>query len=207
MHIMHALVGCQKRSTKSLTRSLQPIEGAAAWLGSRSRCYVVRDTAVRQSDVLRERHADVRVRSPLAGRGRQVRGRDRTTAKKAPAAKTLATKSPATKTKPRASTPSALIDARIDELGDWRGATLARLRALIHEAAPDVVEEWKWRGVPVWEDHGIVCTGETYRASSTRRSPRARRCPTRPGSSTRASKGTFAARSTSTKARRSTRRR
>ena len=60
--------------------------------------------------------------------------------------------------------PSALIDARIAELGDWRGATLARLRALIHEAAPEIVEEWKWRGVPVWEDHGIVCTGETYKS-------------------------------------------
>jgi hypothetical protein len=60
--------------------------------------------------------------------------------------------------------PSALIDARIAELGDWRGATLARLRALIHEAVPDVVEEWKWRGVPVWEDHGILCTGETYKS-------------------------------------------
>ena len=61
-------------------------------------------------------------------------------------------------------TPSALIDARIAELGDWRGAMLARLRALIHDADPDVVEEWKWRGVPVWEDHGIVCTGETYKS-------------------------------------------
>ena len=61
-------------------------------------------------------------------------------------------------------TPSALIDARIAELGDWRGAMLARLRALIHDADPEVVEEWKWRGVPVWEDHGIVCTGETYKS-------------------------------------------
>jgi hypothetical protein len=60
--------------------------------------------------------------------------------------------------------PSHLIDARIAELGDWRGATLARVRALIKAACPDVVEEWKWRGVPVWEHGGIICTGETYKA-------------------------------------------
>ena len=59
--------------------------------------------------------------------------------------------------------PSRLIDARIEELGDWRGETLARLRALIKEAEPDVVEEWKWRGVPVWSRGGIICTGETYK--------------------------------------------
>ena len=59
--------------------------------------------------------------------------------------------------------PSRLIDARIAGLGDWRGETLARVRALIHEAAPDVVEEWKWRGVPVWSLGGILCTGETYK--------------------------------------------
>jgi hypothetical protein len=72
-----------------------------------------------------------------------------------------------TKTNPTATTtansPSQLIDARIKELPDWRGQTLARLRAIIHRADPDVVEEWKWRGVPVWEDHGIICTGETYK--------------------------------------------
>jgi hypothetical protein len=61
--------------------------------------------------------------------------------------------------------PSDLIDARIQALGDWRGEMLARLRALVHEADPDVVEEWKWRGVPVWEDHGIICTGETYKSA------------------------------------------
>src|SRR5262245_16494012 len=60
--------------------------------------------------------------------------------------------------------PSQLIDARIEELGDWRGATLARVRALIKQADPEVVEEWKWRGVPVWEHDGIICTGETYKA-------------------------------------------
>lgn len=59
---------------------------------------------------------------------------------------------------------SALIDARIEELGDWRGEMLARLRALIKEADPDVVEEWKWRGVPVWSHNGIICTGETYKS-------------------------------------------
>ena len=60
-------------------------------------------------------------------------------------------------------TPSQLIDGRIKELGDWRGDTLARLRALLKEADPDVVEEWKWRGVPVWYDDGMICTGETYK--------------------------------------------
>jgi hypothetical protein len=60
-------------------------------------------------------------------------------------------------------TPSQSIDARIAELGDWRGETLAHMRALIREADPDVVETWKWRGVPVWEDAGIICTGETYK--------------------------------------------
>ena len=57
-----------------------------------------------------------------------------------------------------------LIDARIAELGDWRGETLAHVRALIRKADPDVVEEWKWRGVPVWSHDGIICTGETYKA-------------------------------------------
>src|SRR5687767_15789120 len=62
-----------------------------------------------------------------------------------------------------AASPSRLIDARIEELGDWRGETLARLRTLIKQADPDVVEEWKWRGVPVWSHAGIICTGETYK--------------------------------------------
>jgi hypothetical protein len=60
--------------------------------------------------------------------------------------------------------PSKLIDGRIKELGDWRGEMLGRIRGLIKEADPDVVEEWKWRGVPVWEHDGIICTGETYKA-------------------------------------------
>src|SRR6478735_9333310 len=63
----------------------------------------------------------------------------------------------------RTESPSALIDARIEELGDWRGEMLSRLRALIKEADPDVVEEWKWRGVPVWYHAGMICTGETYK--------------------------------------------
>ncbi len=60
--------------------------------------------------------------------------------------------------------PSELIDERIDQLGDWRGEMLARLRALVKEADPEIVEEWKWRGVPTWERDGIVCTGETYKS-------------------------------------------
>ncbi|HEX2702322.1 MAG TPA: DUF1801 domain-containing protein [Solirubrobacteraceae bacterium] len=60
--------------------------------------------------------------------------------------------------------PSQLIDARIKELGDWRGETLARIRVLIKQAVPDVVEEWKWRGVPVWYHAGMICTGETYKS-------------------------------------------
>lgn len=59
--------------------------------------------------------------------------------------------------------PSALIDGRIKELGDWRGKTLAQIRAVIKKADPDVVEEWKWRGVPTWSHDGIICTGETYK--------------------------------------------
>jgi hypothetical protein len=61
--------------------------------------------------------------------------------------------------------PSRLIDQRIEALGDWRGETLARLRAAIKHAIPDVIEEWKWRGVPVWYKDGMICTGETYKAA------------------------------------------
>ena len=64
----------------------------------------------------------------------------------------------------KSKSPSQLIDARIKELGDWRGKTLSRLRTLVKEADPEVVEEWKWRGVPVWEHDGIICTGETYKS-------------------------------------------
>ena len=63
----------------------------------------------------------------------------------------------------RAESPSALIDARIEDLGDWRGEMLSRLRALIKEADPEVAEEWKWRGTPVWSHNGLICTGETYK--------------------------------------------
>jgi hypothetical protein len=69
-----------------------------------------------------------------------------------------------TKNEPqKTKSPSQLIDGRIKELGDWRGEMLRRLRALVKEADPEVVEEWKWRGVPVWEHDGIICTGETYK--------------------------------------------
>jgi len=61
--------------------------------------------------------------------------------------------------------PSQLIDKRIEDLGDWRGDTLAEIRALIKQAAPDVVEEWKWRGVPTWYHAGMICTGETYKST------------------------------------------
>jgi hypothetical protein len=60
--------------------------------------------------------------------------------------------------------PSRLIDARIKELDDWRGKTLSHIRALIKQADPEVIEEWKWRGVPVWSHHGLICTGETYKS-------------------------------------------
>ena len=65
----------------------------------------------------------------------------------------------------RAESPSELIDARIEDLGDWRGEMLSRLRALIKAADPEVVEEWKWRGTPVWSHDGLICTGETYKAT------------------------------------------
>ena len=68
------------------------------------------------------------------------------------------------KRKPAVDSASARIDARIKDLGDWRGKTLARMRKLIHQAAPKVVEEWKWMGTPIFSHHGIVCTGETYKS-------------------------------------------
>jgi hypothetical protein len=68
-------------------------------------------------------------------------------------------------TKPKSESPSKMIDARIKELDDWRGAMLSRMRRLIKEVDPEVVEEWKWRGVPVWEHDGMICTGETYKAA------------------------------------------
>lgn len=78
-----------------------------------------------------------------------------------PSTKKTPSQSAASKAKATA-TPAELIDGRIAELDDWRGELLARVRTLIHDADPDIVEEWKWRGVPVWEHDGMVCTGETY---------------------------------------------
>ena len=76
-----------------------------------------------------------------------------------------AKKSAASKDASKHASPSRLIDARIKELGDWRGKMLAHIRALIKQADPDVVEEWKWRGVPVWYHDGMICTGETYKTT------------------------------------------
>ncbi len=66
---------------------------------------------------------------------------------------------------PQDKSPAELIDDRIEELGDWRGEMLSRVRALVKDAVPDVVEEWKWRGVPTWYSDGIICTGETYKSA------------------------------------------
>jgi hypothetical protein len=82
---------------------------------------------------------------------------------KKPGAAVKKTKS-ASKEEKEGASPSRLIDGRIKELGDWRGETLARIRSLIKEADPGVIETWKWRGVPVWEHAGIICTGETYKS-------------------------------------------
>jgi hypothetical protein len=85
--------------------------------------------------------------------------------KKTAAKKKAAIKKAAANVSSKASPPaSTMIDARIRELGDWRGALLKQIRALIKDVEPQVVETWKWRGVPVWEHDGIVCTGETYKA-------------------------------------------
>jgi hypothetical protein len=80
-------------------------------------------------------------------------------------AKKSAASKDASKHASKDASPSRLIDARIKELGDWRGKMLAHVRALIKQAAPDVVEEWKWRGVPVWYHDGMICTGETYKSA------------------------------------------
>jgi len=77
---------------------------------------------------------------------------------------TVKTTKPGFENKSDAASASYLIDVRIKELGDWRGETLARVRSLIREVDPQVIETWKWRGVPVWEHEGILCTGETYKA-------------------------------------------
>jgi len=75
------------------------------------------------------------------------------------------TRKSANKKSEAANSPSRLIDARISDLKDWRGETLARIRALIKQAEPEVIEEWKWRGVPVWYRNGMICTGETYKSA------------------------------------------
>ena len=79
------------------------------------------------------------------------------------ATETMATTKSSAKQGKKGGTPSQLIDERIEALDDWRGKTLARIRTIIKQADPEVVEEWKWRGVPVWEHAGIICTGETYK--------------------------------------------
>jgi hypothetical protein len=76
---------------------------------------------------------------------------------------TMKTRKSGSKEGPGGDSPSQLIDARIKELSDWRGEVLARVRTLIKQVDPDVVEEWKWRGVPVWSHAGMICTGETYK--------------------------------------------
>jgi hypothetical protein len=80
-------------------------------------------------------------------------------------AKKSATANPTINATAKGASPSRLIDARIKELGDWRGKMLAHVRALIKQADPEVVEEWKWRGVPVWYHDGMICTGETYKGA------------------------------------------
>ena len=105
--------------------------------------------------------------------------------------------------------PTELIDERVAELGDWRGETLSRMRALIKEADPDVVEEWKWAkatnpGTPVWSHDGIICTGESYKSTVKLTFFKGAHSRTPRSSSTPASRETHGARSTSTRGRRST---
>ncbi len=106
-----------------------------------------------------------------------------------------------------ADSPSRLIDQRIEELGDWRGEMLARIRTLIKEVDPDVVEEWKWRGVPVWYHAGMICTGETYKSAVKVTLPKAHHSTTLQDSSTPASRAIRDGRSISTRAKPSTKRR
>jgi hypothetical protein len=103
--------------------------------------------------------------------------------------------------------PSQLIDARIVELGDWRGEMLARVRELIKQADPEVVEEWKWRGVPVWYHGGMICTGETYKNAVKMTFAKGAWLEDPSGLSTRASKATPGVRSISMRATRSMKRR
>ena len=100
---------------------------------------------------------------------------------------------------------SALISKRIAELGDWRGETLGRMRKLVKEADPDVVEEWKWMGTPVWEHDGIICTGESHKNVVKLTFAKGASLKDPPVSSTRVSRETYAARSTSMKEKKLTR--
>ena len=110
-------------------------------------------------------------------------------------------------TSQREMSPSEMIDERIRELGDWRGETLARVRALIKQADPEVVEEWKWRGVPVWSHAGIICTGETYKSCREDDLRQGRLAGGPSASSTPASKATPGVPSISMRATRSMKRR
>ena len=101
----------------------------------------------------------------------------------------------------------AFIDAKINQLADWRGKTLAKVRAIIHKADPGIVEEVKWMGTPIFSHGGIVCTGETYKSVVKMTFAKGATLKALPASSTRASRGTCGAPSTSTRARRSTRKR
>ena len=107
----------------------------------------------------------------------------------------------------RSRTPSELIDERIEDLDDWRGEMLSRLRALVDEADPDIVEEWKWRGVPVWEHDGMICTGETYKNYVKMTFAKGAALEDPAGLFNSSLEGNTGAPSTSTRARRSTRRR
>jgi hypothetical protein len=100
---------------------------------------------------------------------------------------------------------SELISKRISELGDWRGETLGRMRKLVKEADPDAVEEWKWKGTPVWSHDGIICTGESYKNVVKLPLPRAHHCRIRPVCLTRVLTETYAEQSTSTKEKKLTR--
>ena len=94
----------------------------------------------------------------------RTRAANKKTASKKIASKKTASKKASATAKAKAKSPSQLIDARIEELGDWRGEMLSKLRGLVKQADPEVEETWKWRGVPTWYHDGIICTGETYKA-------------------------------------------
>ena len=118
-------------------------------MGSKKRAAAKKKSAVKTA-------VKKKVVSKKGGANRSAPAKKSASAKKRVSAKNSAS--------PRGGSPSQQIDARIKELGDWRGETLSRLRNLIKEAIPEVVEEWKWRGVPVWYRDGMICTGETYKA-------------------------------------------